>query len=508
MIDVVVIGAGIGGLAAAIELGAEGRRVLVLEARDDVGGKAGRARIEGAEVDTGPSLLTMPDVFDALLQRAGSSLREECELLAPERLFEYRWADGRRLVVRHALEDTLREVRATFGESAERELRSYLAHAKRIWEAASPSFVLGEAPSVRGLARLGPRAIPMLAAIEPLRTMRASIRARVREPHLVTLLERYATYNGSDPRSAPATLGCIAHVELGMGGFGVRGGVHALVRALARAARRLGAEIRTGARVARVELERGRVRGVVLEGGEAIACDVVVANADPAHVLGGLVEGVRPPAGAPSMSGWTAIVKARRRPGRAPHLVLFPRDYEEELRDVHDRGRPPGDPTLYVCAQGAAHGRAGWSEHEALFVMVNAPAEPASGASPEAWWRDVRDVVVRRLRAHDVVEAGDGIVWERSPRELAAAFPGTRGAIYGTSSSSIASAFLRPANEVREVPGLYLASGGAHPGGGMPLAALSGRAAAAAIARRRVAGSATWTRGRAGQRVEAVNDRG
>jgi 1-hydroxycarotenoid 3,4-desaturase len=486
--DVVVIGAGLGGLAAAIELGAQGRRVVVLEAQRELGGKAGRTWIEGVEVDTGPSLLTMPEVFDALLRRAGTSLADEVELLAPDPWFRYLWPDGARLDVAHRLDETLAEVGRVFGARAEGELADYLAHAASIWEAAAPTFVLGAAPTLGRVARMGPRALPLLLRIEPLRSLRASIRARVREPHVAMLLERYATYNGSDPGRAPATLGCIAHVELARGGHGIRGGVSALVRALGRAAERVGVELRTGARVARIARSRGQVAGVELAEGGMIAARTVIANADPAHVHGALLEGgarTGALASEPSMSAWTAIVKARRvgPAERAAHTVLFPHDYPAEFRDVFERERPPEEPTVYLCAQERAHGRAGWDAHEPIFAMVNAPPEPAQGASADATWSALRERAWRRLEGAGLVAAGDAIAWERTPRELAATFPGSRGALYGTSSNSIAAAFLRPANTVRDVPGLYLASGGAHPGGGMPLAALSGRQAALAATR-------------------------
>jgi phytoene desaturase len=478
--DVVVVGAGIGGLTAAVELAARGLRVVVVEASHDIGGKAGVVWLDGIEVDTGPSLLTLPDVFDGILRRGGSSLRDEVELLEPDPWFEYRWPDGARLVVRHTREDTLAEVTRSFGARASRSLSDYLDHAARIWTAAAPTFVTGPAPSLRRVASLGLRALPLLAAIEPLTALRASIRARVREPHLVTLLERYATYNGSDPRRAPATLGCIAHVELTLGGFGIRGGVRSLVEALARVARRLGVEIRLGARVASIRTAKDRVEGVELEAGERLVAPSVVANADPTHVLGELVEGSRPPRAAPSMSGWNAIVRTARAP-RAAHTVLFSADYDAELRDIFEHGRPPADPTVYVCAPGVAHARPGWSSDEPLFVMTNAAPEPRQGESPRAVWSATRERVRARLARDGVTAASDPLLWERTPSDLARAFPGTRGAIYGTSSSSMASAFLRPSNTVRGQHGLYLASGGAHPGGGMPLAALSGVQAARAL---------------------------
>jgi phytoene desaturase len=481
--DAVVVGAGLGGLAAAIELAAGGARTLVLEARDEVGGKAGVVEVEGLEADTGPSLLTLPGIFDELFRTGGTTLRDALELLAPTPWFDYRWPDGAQLLVHQELDETLAEVRRTFGAGPARELEAYLRHAGRIWEAAAPTFVTDEAPSVRRMLGLGWKAVPLLARIDPLRTLSASIRAYVREPHLVTLLERYATFNGSDPRRAPATLGCIAHVDLGLGGHGIRGGVAALVRALARVAERAGAQIRTGAEVERVGVHRGRIEAVHTRAGQRIGTSVVVANADPALVLGGLVKEARRREAAPSMSAWTAILKARRREGRAAHTVLFPRDYAAEFRDIFDRDRIPVEPTVYLCAQERAHGRVGWAEHEAIFTMVNAPAVSERMDERRDEKARTAEVVRQRLRAARLIEDDDDFVWTRSPSELASQFLGSRGAIYGSSSNGRTSAFLRPPNVVPEVRGLYLASGGAHPGGGMPLAATSGRLAARAALR-------------------------
>jgi phytoene desaturase len=482
--DAVVIGAGLGGLVAAIELSARGRRVAVLEARDAIGGKAGCVTVDGVEADTGPSLFTLPRVFDEIFAVGGTSLADELELLAPSPWFDYRWPDGARLLVHRELDATLDEVSRTFGGRARRDLDAYLKHAAQVWESAAPTFVLDEAPSVRRIARLGLRALPLLARIDPLRSLASSIRAYVREPHLITLLERYATFNGSDPRRAPATLGCIAHVDLALGGHGVRGGVAALVRALGRVATRLGAQLRTGAEVVRVGVRDGRVVDVRTRSGETIRTTVVVANADPALVLGGLVAEARPRPSEPSMSAWNGILKARVRPERAAHTVLFPRDYSAEFRDIFDRGCIPEEPTIYLCAQARAHGRPGWPEHEAIFAMVNAPAideRPSDARSDE---KEVTARLVRaRLRAANLIDDDDAFLWTRSPSDLAAQFLGSRGAIYGSSSNGRASAFLRPPNEVPEVRGLYLASGGAHPGGGMPLAATSGRLAARAALR-------------------------
>lgn len=479
---VAVIGAGMGGLSAAIDLAVAGCDVVVLEAHDHPGGKAGIAVVDGVEFDTGPSVMTMPDVFDGLFRRAGTSLEDEVTLTLPAPASRYLYPDGTVIDVFSDVEATAHAVHETLGAEAADEIRRFLHYSKRIWDAAAPSFVYGDAPTLGVIASLAPRLLTDLPRIDAMRTMRSGIARHVRSPHLQTLLERYATYNGSDPARAPATLNCIAHVELGLGVHGVRGGIHALVRALAKVAIRCGVDIRYGTPVRRIDTDSGRVCAVETET-ERIVVDAAVANADVAHVRHSLVSAKESHALAarttPSMSGWTGVIRARRR-DRAGHTVLFPQAYDEEFRDIFDRARPPAEPTVYLCAQEKCHDREGWTEHEPIFIMANAPAEPTTG-SAEPTWHDLEAVVMHRLRTSGLIDPDDAIVWRRSPRGLAEAFPGTRGSLYGAASNDLFASFRRPANRVRKLPGLYLASGSAHPGGGMPLCSLSGQAAARAV---------------------------
>jgi phytoene desaturase len=474
--DVLVIGAGMGGLSAAITLAARGLQVDVLEAAERPGGKLGVAVIDGVEVDTGPSVLTLPDVLDRVLRLAGTSLRDELTLREPSPAFRYLYPDGTALDVHPALDDTLASVGCSLGSEAARELEDFLRYSRRIWEAAGPHFVFGPAPSPALLLRL--------LRIDPFRRMWPVIRRRVRSPHLRMLLARYATYNGSDVRRAPATLNCIAHVELGLGGYGVEGGMYEITRALLRAAERVGVRIHTGCRVERLRVRDRRVLGAECADSRTWSAPVVVANADAAHTLNDLLpDSATRAQPEPSMSGWTAILRARRRidaQARTAHTVLFPAEYLQEFTDIFDGDRPPAEPTVYLCAEEACHGRTGWAEHEPVFAMANTPAEPATAPRPPEVWEALRRTVLERLGAAGLRGTDDAIVWERTPGDLAAAFPGSRGSIYGAASNSPLSAFRRPANRVRAVRGLYLASGSAHPGGGVPLCLLSGQAAAAA----------------------------
>lgn len=479
--EVLVIGAGIGGLAAALALAARGLPVRVFEAGRQPGGKAGIVDVDGVEVETGPSVLTLPEVFAGLFARAGLRLDDVIGLRRLDPGFRYRYTDGCVVDVAHDPGETLANVRSALGPAAEAELASFMGYSSQIWAAAAPHFVLGPAPTWAAMAGLALRHPRALLAVDPLRSMAAGIDRHVREPHLRMLLRRYATYNGSDPRRAPATLNCISHVELALGGYGVQGGIYALVRALVAAIEARGGVIECESPVERVLVDGGAAVGLALVDGGVRRGRAVVVNADVGWLRDGALPGAGrrlPAAAAPSMSGWTGALRAARRPDRLPHEVLFPFDYDAEFADIFDHDRPPVAPTVYLCAQERCHGRAGWADGEPVFVMANAPAEPVGGPRAPELWTTLAAAAERRIRAAGLWTEGDALVWRRSPTELAAAFPGSRGAIYGAASNDRFAAFKRPPNRVPGLPGLYLASGSAHPGGGLPMVALSGLAAA------------------------------
>jgi 1-hydroxycarotenoid 3,4-desaturase len=475
-VKVVVVGAGLGGLSAALHAAGHGHDVVVVEASSQPGGKAGCVVLDGVEVDTGPSVLTLPQTFDDAFRAVGSRLGEHVELLSEGGRFRYNFHDGSQVDIDPDLAVTRKNVEASFGARAARELDGFLAYAQQIWDSSAPNFVFTDAPSVGSIMRLGFSKLAAVRHLDAWRSMWGAIEGQISDPRLRFLLARYATYNGSNVLTAPATLNCIAHVEMVLGGHGVRGGIGALVRAMVTAAESAGVHFRFGTAVRAIRTERKTVVGVDLADGTSILASAVVANCEASRVPALLGRPERRSTEAPSTSGWNAIVRARRRPERPAHEVVFPEHYLEEFKDLHDRDRAPKDPTVYTCAPEKAHGRTGWAEHEPLFVMANAPALGPADEGPDDW-SELEGAVMQRLRGAGLIEDDDEVLWRRNPKELAARFPGSRGAIYGASSNSMWAAFRRPSNRFEGCRGLYLASGTAHPGGGMPLVAMSGRLA-------------------------------
>lgn len=485
MARVVVVGAGMGGLAAAARLSALGHSVLVCEQSATVGGKVGVYSRDGFAFDTGPSLLTLPAVYRDLFVKTGAPLEQSLELVEVDPALRYRFPDGvwldvpnvSRPAIRRALDDAL-------GGGAGDDWNALLSRANDMWAVTRGPFLESSLDGALGLARLA-RRTGDLRTVAPWQTLRGLGRRYLRDPRLRMVLDRYATYTGSDPRRAPAALAVVPYIEQAFGAWHVRGGLRRLALAVHDRAVERGAQVRTGCDVAEIVLEGGRVAGVRLASGERLAADVVVANADAHTVYQQLLPGPEAaPArrklsrATPSLSGFVLLLALRgRTPGLAHHTVLFPDDYDAEFDAVFGRhAAPVADPTIYVSAPDDPAMRPD-DDHESLFVLVNAPRH---GKVPGAFdWRDPgvsasyaeRVLAVLAARGFDV---RDRLLWceVRTPWDLQTATRSPGGVIYGSSSNGLRAAFLRPANR-GPVPGLFLVGGSAHPGGGLPLVGLS-----------------------------------
>ncbi len=491
MAEVVVIGAGMGGLAAAARLATLGHRVTVCEQSGQVGGKLGWFERDGFGFDTGPSLLTLPAVYRDLFIKTGAPLEGEVDLVAVDPVCHYRFADGLELDLPNASRaGVTAALDAAFGPGTGADWARFMDRAGRIWDATRGPFLESPLDGVRGLLRES-RKVSDLRTVAPWRSLRGLGRHYLRDPHLRTLLDRYATYTGSDPRRAPAALATVPYVEQTFGAWHVRGGLHRLGLALHQRVVDRRVVVRTGTTVIRVETAAGRVSGVRLADGRRLPADVVVSDVDARALYTDLLAPQRlPPLAAlnrvqPSLSGFVLLLALRgRTPGLAHHSVLFPSEYDDEFDSVFGTGPRRGtpravpDPAIYISAPDDPAMRPD-GDHESWFVLVNAPRhtpnDPSAGIDWDAagvagtYAAQVLDVMANR--GYDV---RDRLLWKeiRTPADLERDTGSVGGSIYGSSSNGARAAFLRPANR-SPVPGLFLVGGSAHPGGGLPLVGLS-----------------------------------
>jgi len=484
---VVVIGGGIGGLVATLELACAGLDVTLLERAATPGGKLREVVVAGRRLDAGPTVFTMRWVFEAIFASAGAALADHLTLQPASVLARHAWGNGGRLDLFADLERSADAIGRFAGAAEARGFLAFSAEARRIYATLEAPFIRGARPSMGSLVR--DAGVLALWGIRPFDTMWKALSQHFADPRLRQLFGRYATYCGSSPFLAPATLMLVAHVERD-GVWLVEGGMHRIAQALAGLAAARGATLRYGAEAAEVLLQGGRVSGVRLADGERIAATAVVANADAGAVAAGLlglaVCGATPPVATKDRSlsavTWATVARAEGFP-MLRHNVFFSSDYAAEFRDL-GTGALPKQPTVYVCAQDrgdddAAPDFANLAGPERLLCLVNAP--PTGDARPPTA-KEIEQCADQsfRLLAQCGLHLTHAATETTTPEGFHRLFPGTGGALYGPAVHGATATFKRPGARTR-VPGLYLAGGSTHPGAGVPMAALSGRLAAASL---------------------------
>ncbi|MEL7302667.1 MAG: 1-hydroxycarotenoid 3,4-desaturase CrtD [Pseudomonadota bacterium] len=498
----IVIGAGIAGLASAIRLAGEGFAVTVLEAADGPGGKLSAADVEGRAIDCGPTVLTMRWVFDALFEETGANFDDYVPLLRADVLARHAWDDpataSDEQTTLDLFADPERSVDAVHAFAGRRNAEGFVRFLKRaeaVYDTLAPTFMEAQRPSLPGLvARVAARNPIGLSRIQPFETLWSALGRYFPDPRLRQLFARYATYCGSSPYSSPATLMLVAHVEQ-MGVWFIRDGLVQLADGLARRAEELGVDLRFGARVTAIETTSSRARAIRLEDGQRIAAEAIVYNGDVNALDGLLVDAETNAATAigrhsfrRSQRSQSAVtVSTVARPVGFPlshHNVFFSNRYRDEFDAVFKRGALPASPTVYVCAQDRDTGEPPPKDgRERLFFLINAPATgdmPASDPSHlhQAETDQCLTAMTRLLeRAGLVLEAQSATPQVATPATFETRFPGSGGALYGMASHGWRASFLRRGAKSR-LANLYLAGGSVHPGPGMPMAALSGRLAA------------------------------
>jgi phytoene desaturase len=492
--SVVIIGAGMAGMATAARLAKAGYQVTIYEASDRHGGKCRTEWIGNYAFDTGPSLLTLPAVYRDLFQRTGEVLGRVLELEPVTPSFDYRFHDGSRVKFANlSRKETLASIESSLGAAAAREWNQIMETAESMWDVSRGPFIESELRSLSSLLRR-PTLLRDLRIIKPFSSLRDF---RVKDSRLRNILDRYATYSGSDPRVAPAVLASIAFVEEAFGAWHIKGGVGKLADALFQRCLDRGVVFEFNTKVTEIIHNDKQVTGILLTDERAVESSIVVANADASTVYNKLIKGNQAKLrkvrrdlakAEPSLAGFSLLLGLR--PAEKPtdlshHNIFFPKDYDQEFVEIFDEKRAVTDPTIYLCAP-QDESMVRHNGHESWFVLVNAPRHDVEGHNGFNWndgefnqryaMQIIDSLESRGVQIRERLEQID----IRTPADLERSVLAPGGSIYGTSSNGPRSAFLRARNR-SPLTGLYFAGGSAHPGGGLPLVGLSAEIVAQAV---------------------------
>jgi phytoene desaturase len=488
-----IVGGGLGGLAAACILAARGHRVVLWEKNDWLGGKAAELTQHGFRFDMGPTILTVPRVLHRIFAEAGQSTKDMLDLRRLDPQWRCFFADNTVLDLTENMPDMMARLRK-FAPGTANGYRDFLAMSAKLHEVSEKFFFWRSVEDIRDTLDLKKNmdwaTLEDVMALRMPTTVAGQIRRRVDEPRVAQMLDHFVQYVGSSPFGSPAVLCGIAHMQTNDGIWYPMGGTRAVPVALEKLGRSLGVEYRTGMGVRRIVSANGRVRGVETDDGSITPLSAVISNMDSVRTYRELVGGEAEKSFSrrwkrePACSGVVLYLGLDRAYEHlAHHNFVFSADPEIEFHDIYHRGEPAADPTCYVAAPARTDPGVAPPGGEALYILVHTPYlrdRHNWAAMLPAYRQVILDKLKRNAGMADIEER---IVTESllTPRDIHDRYHVLNGAIYGLASHGRLFGAFKPGNRSRDLPGLYLAGGAAHPGPGMPMVLMSGWIAADAL---------------------------
>lgn len=474
---VAIIGAGLGGLSAACRLAKAGYEVEVFEQLENAGGKANFIHKKGFRFDTGPSLITMPFVFEEFFNEMGEKTEDFIRFLPLSPITRNFYEDQTIVDTDSDVNIFSTELKTKLGEE---KYPAFFQYTKKIYDLTADLFLF------RSFGEWKLRDLPAflhVRALSPLKSMNQKNRRFFKSSKALRLFGRYATYNGSSPYLTPATLNIIPYVEFGFGGYMAEGGIYSIPSALFKLARKLGVTFHFNSKVRSILHDGKKVTGIQTEkAGHEF--DIVLSNADVSYTYQNLLDGFEnktskrykklQPSSSAIVFFWGI---GREFPQLLTNNIFFSEDYPKEFSQIFQEKTMPESPTIYVNITSKLNPEDAPSGKENWFVLVNAPSN--SGQNWDEMVFDTRRTALKRLSRFLDADIEKLIETEEilTPQIIEDRTASRYGSLYGISSNTASSAFLRQQNREKSLSGLYFCGGSAHPGGGMPLVLLSGKLA-------------------------------
>ncbi|MFN8346155.1 MAG: 1-hydroxycarotenoid 3,4-desaturase CrtD [Spirosomataceae bacterium] len=485
-----VIGAGIAGIASGIRLANKGYEVHIFEANSYPGGKLSSFELKGYRFDAGPSLFTLPHLVDELFQLSGKNPKDYFEYLHLDEVCRYFWDDGVRLTAHANQQNFAKEIEKKLGEPAEHVL-THLRDSALKYDVTEKLFLHRSLHKISTyFNRDAFKGYANMHRLEAFTTMNRTNERRFKNPRVVQLFNRYATYNGSDPYQTPATMNIIPHLEYNIGAFFPKKGMVDITESLVKLAEELGVKFYFNTKVEKIETSGNQAKAVhfskrilSLSHSPIYPFDIVVSNMDVVNTFRKLLPAarqperiLRQPKSSSALIFYWGIKKSFSELGL--HNIFFSNDYRAEFEHLFQKKTIYSDPTIYlnITSKYKADDAPGGGEN--WFILVNAPNN--EGQDWDVLIEQTRRAVFKKLSHNLGVAVEELVECEEilDPRSIESKTASSQGALYGNSSNNRFAAFLRHANFSREFENLYFVGGSVHPGGGIPLAILSAKIAA------------------------------
>lgn len=482
---IVIIGAGVAGLAAAIRLAVVGYEVQVIEANSYPGGKLSEFEISGFRFDAGPSLFTLPHLVEELLILAGKNPLECFPYIKLDRGCHYFYEDGTKLIAYSNPEKFGKEIESKLGVSANTITR-YLRNAKLRYEITAPLFLEFSLHKLKNYTRLATlKGIFNILKLNLFEPMNAENKRILKHPHLVQYFNRFATYNGSNPYQAPALLNMIPHLEHHIGTYFPKKGMHQITQTLFETAQELGVSFHFNEKAEEITIINGKVSGV-RSAQTSYGADIVISNMDIHPTYRNLLKGIKAPEkllvqekSSSALIFYWGIKSSF--PELDLHNIFFSKDYEKEFEAIFKKEKLFSDPTIYINITSKYNKSDAPEASENWFVMINTPNN--TGQDWDEWIGLARENIIQKLERLLGKTIREHIVCEQvlDPRRIESKTSSFKGSLYGNASNNRYAAFLRHANFHSKIKGLYFCGGSVHPGGGIPLCLNSGKIVAQLI---------------------------
>ena len=469
-----IIGAGIGGLAAASLLAKKGYDVTVFEKNSTPGGKMQQVEENGYRFDTGPSLLTMPFILEKLFEMCGEDLVRYLAFSELDPLCRYFYPDGTVFDNFSDIKKSIDQIKEFAPEDAD-TYQDFLIYSGELYQKTAEAFLFNPLFDLSDLKNLNFRDF---LGIDAFSTVSKKVDNYFSSDYLRKFFKRFTTYSGSSPFKAPATLNVIPHVELNQGGYYVNGGLYNIADGLHQLAEKMGAQFRFNSTVSKINIENNKVTSIKLRDGSAHQTDILFSNADATETILNLLpkeslsnrRRSRQKAIEPSCSGFVLLLGCNKQWDQLKHHnIFFSENYEKEFEDIFEDKLMPEDPTIYIANTSYSDADHAPPDRSNLFILVNSPYVDSQN------WESLKTgystflIDTLEKRGLDGLENSIEVFHVITPKDFYSKFLSNKGSIYGTSSNSRRAAFLRPRNKVRSIENLFLVGGSTHPGGGIPL---------------------------------------